>query len=84
LYWTESGQAVISRKAEKLIFETAFEVYNMHLEAVDKVINDPLLLTAFNIPSTLWPAIKTSWSEKQPDMQGRFDFNWRLKMDHTP
>lgn len=49
------------------MFETAFEVFNMHLEAVDTVIKDPVLMTMFNIPDNLWPAIETSWAEKQPD-----------------
>ena len=61
LYWTELGQAVISRDAEKVIFENGFEVFNMHLEAVDKVINDPILMQTFNIPEGLWPAINASW-----------------------
>jgi len=64
LYWSESGQAVISQEAEALVLETAFEVYNMHLEAVDVAINDPILLKLFNVPDDLIPAVQTSWQQK--------------------
>lgn len=56
----------------------------MHLEAVDVVIKDPILMNMFNIPDNLWPAIQTSWAEKQPDFQGRFDFHWGLNTSHVP
>lgn len=46
----------------------------MALIAVEKVVNDDKLLTAFNINKKLWPAIRYSWAKKQRDFQGRFDF----------
>jgi len=51
-------------------------MHNMGLEAVDLVVNDPVLLTMFNINKNLWPAIKYSWANKKIDFQGRFDFAW--------
>lgn len=36
----------------------------MGLEAVDKVIKDPVLLRLFRIPSDLWPALRKSWGLK--------------------
>jgi glutathionylspermidine synthase len=33
----------------------------MCLEAVDKVVKDPVLLRLFRIPSDLWPAVRVSW-----------------------
>ena len=36
----------------------------MCLEAVDKVLKDPILLRLFNIPSDLWPAMRHSWGLK--------------------
>jgi glutathionylspermidine synthase len=75
---------VITQKAEKKLYERAFEVFNMHLEGVDKVINDDLLMYEFGIPEPLWPAIKKSWAEKQMDFQGRFDFTWDLDSTKEP
>ena len=49
MYWEEDGEAVISPQAEKMLLETAFELHNMALEAVDLVVNDPVLLRMFNI-----------------------------------
>ena len=34
----------------------------MCLEAVDKVLKDPILLRLFRIPSDLWPAMRKSWA----------------------
>ena len=36
----------------------------MCLEAVDKVLKDPVLLRLFRIPSDLWPAMRFSWGLK--------------------
>lgn len=58
------------------MLEATFQLHNMGLEAVDKVVNDDKLLTLFNINKNLWPVIKKSWSQKQEDFQGRFDFSW--------
>ena len=56
--------------------EATFQLHNMCLEIVDKVVNDPQLLRLFNINSNLWPAIRKSWNEGQFDLLGRFDFSW--------
>ena len=48
----------------------------MCLEVVERVVNDDVLLTLFEIPRELWPAIRKSWRTKQTDMMGRFDFAW--------
>lgn len=50
----------------------------MALEMVDKVVKDPVLMYMFNIHDKLVLPIKQSWEEKQPDLQGRFDFDWKL------
>ena len=54
--------------------EATFQIHNMSLELVDKVVNDDVLLTLFEIPEVLWPAIKKSWAEKKIDLLGRMDF----------
>lgn len=73
-YWNEEGQVVISQDAEKKMLEASYQLHNMALEAVDKVVNDDKLLTLFNINRNLWPAVRHSWAQKHTDMQGRFDF----------
>ena len=39
----------MSSEAEKMLLEQAFELHNMALEAVDLVVNDPVLLKMFMI-----------------------------------
>jgi glutathionylspermidine synthase len=48
----------------------------MCLEAVDRVVGDDVMLRKFEIPETLWPAVKTSWKNKRRDFMGRFDLAW--------
>ena len=55
--------------------EATFELHNMCLQIVDKVVNDNRLLRLFNINSDLWPAIRRSWKEGQFDLFGRFDWS---------
>lgn len=50
-----------------------WELHNMCLAAVDKVVKDDALLDAFEIPLPLRDAVKQSWQHKQPDLIGRFD-----------
>lgn len=56
--------------------EATFNLHNMCLEVVERVANDDVLLTQFEIPRELWPAIKKSWKEKKTDLMGRFDLQW--------
>ena len=48
----------------------------MCLEVVERVVKDDVLLTLFEIPEHLWPAMRQSWEKKKPDLMGRFDFAW--------
>lgn len=72
-YWNEEGCIIISAKAEKEVMEATFKLHNMCLEVVDRVVKDDVLLTLFEIPQSLWPAVKKSWAEKKTDFMGRFD-----------
>lgn len=56
--------------------EASFEMHSMFLEATGEVIKDARLLDLFNIPSSLWPAIRHSWTVNQRDFLGRFDWSW--------
>ena len=75
-YWNEEGIIQISAQAEQEIMEATWQMHNMCLQVVDRVVNDPKLLRLFNIHSDLWPAIRRSWKEKQFDLLGRFDWSW--------
>ena len=50
--------AVITPEAEAEILEATYELHNMALEAVDRVVQDDVLLQMFNIPPHLWKAVK--------------------------
>ena len=58
------------------MIEATFDLHNMCLEVVDRVIKDDILLTLFEIPHVLWPAVRKSWNEKKTDFLGRFDLAW--------
>ena len=58
------------------MIESSYEVYNMMLESIDKIVADDTLLTLFTIHENLWPAIRKSWKKGQTDFQGRFDMAW--------
>ena len=48
----------------------------MLLSAVDVVVKDNTLKKLFYINENYWLPMKKSWEEKQPAMQGRFDFSY--------
>ena len=58
------------------MLKATFELHNMALEAVQKVVDDDILLNLFNINKNLWPAIRYSWRNDKSDFQRRFDFSW--------
>ncbi|MFV0439074.1 MAG: glutathionylspermidine synthase family protein [Desulfopila sp.] len=64
--------------------ETAFselkratnELHHLFLRATEYVLGDDQLLGHFNIPTALWPKIRTSWNNRRNSMiTGRFDFS---------
>ena len=67
---------MISQAAESELMQTAFELHNIGLEAVDKVVSDPVLLRLFNIHDIMQKPVIKSWQANQADLQGRFDFSW--------
>lgn len=74
VYWGENSRIEMSADAEKMLMEASFELHNMGLEAIDKIVNDDTLLTLFYVNRDLWPAIRESWKKRKNDFQGRFDF----------
>jgi len=72
-YWNEAAAYVISREAAAETEAAMLELHDMCLMAVDRVVNDPVLLDVFEIPVALRRAVKESWHRRQPDLIGRFD-----------
>lgn len=66
-YWNERGKADISANAEAELMETTYTLHNMVLEAVDKIVNDDVLMSLFYINRDLWPAIRESWASGKMD-----------------
>lgn len=56
--------------------EATFEIHNLTLEVVDRVVNDDVLLELFEIPESLRPMVRQSWKEHKVDMLGRMDLSW--------
>ena len=48
-YWNEEGQVVLSQDADKQMLEATFQLHNMMLVGVDKVVKDDKLLKLFGI-----------------------------------
>lgn len=61
-YWSETYVAEISAQGEKELLEAAWNLHNMCLELVDKVVQDNNLLKLFRINENLWPAVRKSWA----------------------
>lgn len=72
-YWCEDGVYILSEEAKVKLQAASFDLHNMCLQAVDRVVHDEHLLDLFEIPHSLRAAVKTSWEQRQPDLIGRFD-----------
>ena len=73
----------MTQDAEVQMIQATQEMHWMCLEALSKVVNDYKLLRLFNIPSDLWPAVRSSYRsgalnglKALPDLLGRFDWSW--------
>jgi len=72
-YWCEGAAYVLSGAAKSELEMATWELHNMCLEVVDRVVNDEVLLDIFQVPHCLRSAIRESWAARQPDLLGRFD-----------
>lgn len=65
----------MSATAESELIRATNELHLMFLHATDRVLRDDNLLARFNIPASLWPRLRRSWSNRRQHMiTGRFDF----------
>ena len=75
-YWTDSGKLEFQPRDEIKAMKASMELHSMMLEAVDEVVKDDKLKKLFQIPEVLWKPMNESWSRKDFDLQGRFDFSF--------
>lgn len=73
-YWDESIAYEFSMNEVDTLEVATEECHVLCLDLVDKVVNQPDLMTKIGIPSRFHNAIKRSWEEDEPSLYGRFDF----------
>lgn len=76
-YWDESAYYSFTL-AEIETIETATEaVYQLFLEAGERIVSDPETMALFGIPDWCHRAIKRAWRDEPPALNyGRFDFGY--------
>ncbi|MEA3008691.1 MAG: hypothetical protein QOJ91_383 [Sphingomonadales bacterium] len=76
-YWDESAHYSFA-PAEIETIEAATEtLYQLFLEAGEKIANDPTLMELFGIPDFCHRAIKAAWRQEPPSLNyGRFDLGY--------
>eukprot|EP00927_Polykrikos_kofoidii_P071932 TRINITY_DN6810_c1_g1_i1.p1 TRINITY_DN6810_c1_g1~~TRINITY_DN6810_c1_g1_i1.p1 ORF type:complete len:1098 (-),score=155.66 TRINITY_DN6810_c1_g1_i1:84-3356(-) len=72
-YWCEDAAYVFSARGADELSRASWEIHNMCLEAVERVVNDEGLMDRFEIPVCTRDAVRRSWQHRQPDLIGRFD-----------
>ena len=76
-YWDESAFYAFSlREIEAGIEEPANALYQLCLEAVDRIARDEKILRKLSIPEFAWDFIAQSWKRRDPSLYGRFDFQF--------
>ena len=73
-YWDESICYEFSIGEIDEVEDATKECHELCLKAVDRVVNDPVLLSKLCIPSEFHYAIRKSWENQDPSLYGRFDF----------
>jgi glutathionylspermidine synthase len=76
-YWDESAYYAFA-SAEIETIEAATEtLYQLFLEAGEKIANDPTLMELFGIPDFCHRAIRAAWKQEPPSLNyGRFDLGY--------
>lgn len=76
-YWDESAFYAFSlREIEAGIEEPANALYQLCLEAVDRIVRDEAMLRKMSIPQFAWDFIAESWRRRDSSLYGRFDFQF--------
>lgn len=72
-YWTETASYSILSDAARELASATYELHSKCLAAVDKAVQDDVLLDQMQIPDCMRPIIKHSWASRDQDLIGRFD-----------
>jgi glutathionylspermidine synthase len=76
-YWDESAYYAFELAEIEKIEAAAETVYGLFLEAGERIVEDPDVLTSFGIPEYCHRPIKAAWRNEPPSLNyGRFDFGY--------
>jgi glutathionylspermidine synthase len=76
-YWDESAYYAFTHAEVERIEDASEAVYQLFLEAGDKIVSDPELMELFGIPAYCHKPIKAAWKAEPPSLNyGRFDFGY--------
>jgi glutathionylspermidine synthase len=76
-YWDESGCYAFTLKQIETIEDATEALYQLLLDAGDKISNDDHLLTRCGIPAAWHDAVRATWRAQVPALDyGRFDFGY--------
>lgn len=76
-YWDEGAYYSFSLSEIEMIEEATETLYDLFLEAGDKIVANPGLMELFGIPSFCHRAIKSAWRDEPPSLNyGRFDLGY--------
>ena len=77
LYWDESAYYSFTADEIGRIEAAAESVYQLFLEAGERIVQDPELLELFGVPDYCHRALKAAWRDEPPALNyGRFDFGY--------
>jgi glutathionylspermidine synthase len=76
-YWDESAYYALTLGEIEMIEAATEAVYDLFLEAGEKIVANAELMEMFGIPAFCHRAIKASWKAEPPSLNyGRFDFGY--------
>ncbi|MGP1930227.1 MAG: glutathionylspermidine synthase family protein [Arsenophonus sp. ET-YP4-MAG3] len=72
-YWCENAYYQFTMQQIEDLETITFELHQMCLQVVEKVVNSEELLIKFQIPKHCWEFINHSWKTNQPSLYSRLD-----------
>jgi glutathionylspermidine synthase len=76
-YWDESAYYSFTMAEIEMIEAATETLYDLFLEAGDKIVSNPELMELFGIPSFCHGPIKSAWKAEPPSLNyGRFDLGY--------
>ena len=76
-YWDESAYYSFTLEEIERIEAASEAVYQLFLEAGERIVSDPEVMALFGIPDWCHGAVKAAWKTEPPALNyGRFDFGY--------